>query len=74
MTELIPKEVFEKAESGSHFIPDSVLFVSEEFETKEFEELFRKFSLQHPHFSFGAVYDPYKRGATIYWRPNVLNN
>jgi hypothetical protein len=66
--DLVSKEDLERRESGSHFIPDSVLSHIHVEVMKGASDAYANLVTDNPNYDFNMVYDGVKGGITVYWK------
>ena len=66
--DLVSKEDLDRSDSGSHFIPDSVLKHIHIEVMKGASDAYANLVTENPGYEFGMVYDVHKGGITVYWK------
>lgn len=65
--DLLSQADIARADSGSHFVPDSVLIRLHPGVLFDASKAYAKMVEDHPNYEFGMVQDPIKGGVTVYW-------
>ena len=66
--DLLSKEDIERKESGSRFIPDSILIMLHPEVMVDASTAYSKLVMDNPGYEFGILKDTIKGGLTVYWK------
>lgn len=66
--DLVSREDLERLESGSRFIPDSVLRMLHPDVLIDASATYANMVEKYPNYEFGMIQDNIKGGVTVYWK------